>query len=992
MKKILLPILALGGLLFASSCQMDEPDAGTLTGEVNFSISAGIPGSINTYSPEDGEAFSHLGGANNVDPASYDLRYKLEVYDENGKLAYTETKFVKENFISESVVFDARLIAKKYKFVFWADFLPENWTTDYYYSTESLTGITYNRTPEFADDAMDAYTKVVEMDLSAQSQNITDIILQRPFGKLRLIATDQLSGNLQDDELPMWTELIYAENTTVPDFFNALEGEALATNGYYSTIWNVTSVSVPENALVNQNTYPDSYFLIANYILASDATTGYSMDVNIYDQYYNTIGVRSLSQIPIVRNKLTTVIGNFYSNEGSLEIIVEDIFEDQENIEELEDLVFPEAGKVLLTIGDHSYKYETISDALGAIQGESEAIITLAASDYEESIIVPDGGNIRIVGQKGTKVKDLLSDNSGKMTVENIEFYGTASEGQASVTIGDGASGSITLKNCTLAPLDDNTRPLHYYAGSTASLTVEGCTVTSKVAHPFFNPSDKSGKLVLRDNTFNGTSISAEFKNGNDDQNEAYPVIEGNTFMTGPGVEFSYYFAGAPERFSDLNDNTKKYVYSIINNNTFNSESEPNVTIWQNGTAIITVNKNEFKVSDENGIKYASIMDAINLYGSSEILLPVGTYDEVINIPDGRNITILGEFLPDNKAIVNALMNTGSGNVAVHDVAFTGGTNGVNGSEDAAIYFGNGNIELYNCTIAPDGNSPDSRRPIITRPGASGLLYIENCTIDASNCLNSYLNEASYSYTIQLIGNTFKGNSISAEFRGSQDGNIAYPYIVGNTFEYGPGVEFTYWTDQAVTEYSQLDEATRQYCDIILYNNTFLEQPNVKVWPTSGSPFEVNMKIVDIEGSYSISGNTLYITADPSDENKYWVSYFSENAKEFSATRNNNTLTVSNTDVVSVDAGSDFGEVSAFMCAFDGSYLYPEEQVILDFSEGFVTATNGIFLGFDMGSGSCAGWMQVLEGTTGTKNSISGTSQATQQPLPVNFKAIAPSK
>ena len=37
MKKNLLSILALGGLLFASSCQMDEPDAGTLTGEVDFS-------------------------------------------------------------------------------------------------------------------------------------------------------------------------------------------------------------------------------------------------------------------------------------------------------------------------------------------------------------------------------------------------------------------------------------------------------------------------------------------------------------------------------------------------------------------------------------------------------------------------------------------------------------------------------------------------------------------------------------------------------------------------------------------------------------------------------------------------------------------------------------------------------------------------------------------------------------------------------------------
>ena len=77
MKKILLSFLALGGLLFASSCQMDEPDAGTLTGEVDFSITASIPSGITTYSPADGNAFSHMGGANNVDATSYDLRFTV---------------------------------------------------------------------------------------------------------------------------------------------------------------------------------------------------------------------------------------------------------------------------------------------------------------------------------------------------------------------------------------------------------------------------------------------------------------------------------------------------------------------------------------------------------------------------------------------------------------------------------------------------------------------------------------------------------------------------------------------------------------------------------------------------------------------------------------------------------------------------------------------------------------------------------------------------
>ena len=81
---------------------------------------------------------------------------------------------------------------------------------------------------------------------------------------------------------------------------------------------------------MNGVTYADAYMLIANYIFASDAHTAYTMDVTVKDADNNTIGIRNLSQIPVVKNKLTTVIGNFYTNEGNLAIIVEDPFETPE--------------------------------------------------------------------------------------------------------------------------------------------------------------------------------------------------------------------------------------------------------------------------------------------------------------------------------------------------------------------------------------------------------------------------------------------------------------------------------------------------------------------------------------------------------------------------------------------------------------------------------------------------------------------------------------
>ena len=64
------------GLLF-SSCQKEEPET-SVNGEVDFSISAGIPSGLTTYAQP--ELQSHLGGANNLDKEVYDLRYILEVW------------------------------------------------------------------------------------------------------------------------------------------------------------------------------------------------------------------------------------------------------------------------------------------------------------------------------------------------------------------------------------------------------------------------------------------------------------------------------------------------------------------------------------------------------------------------------------------------------------------------------------------------------------------------------------------------------------------------------------------------------------------------------------------------------------------------------------------------------------------------------------------------------------------------------------------------
>ena len=332
MKKISAAILTITAVTMIS-CQRETIDSGALTGEVEFTVTAGIPGGISTYA-DPVAAFSHNGGAVNVDPTEYDLRYILEVYTkgQNPVRVYRKTVIVPDKFTTTDVTITARLVAKTYDFVFWADFVPEGSGEDtegLHYDTNPLTSVSYKKgtgLEDLASEAIDAYFHTQEVDLS-KNQNISGIKLHRPFGKIRLLATDRISDGAVQSEYPAKASVDFG-NETVPASFNALTGLPLEQT---ITIGQLTAESTKENALVNGDEYPDSYLLGYYYIFAADQSTSYSMDVTCYDQNNNGIGTRNLSQIPVQKNKLTTVIGNFYTNEGTLQIIVEDPFKKPEN-------------------------------------------------------------------------------------------------------------------------------------------------------------------------------------------------------------------------------------------------------------------------------------------------------------------------------------------------------------------------------------------------------------------------------------------------------------------------------------------------------------------------------------------------------------------------------------------------------------------------------------------------------------------------------------
>ena len=310
---------------------------------VDFTISTSIQqGSLSTRASQ-----SHKGGATNVNPANYDLRYIMEVWTRGTtpQLAYRGYRIVTDNFATTDVTFAVRLLAQEYDFVFWADFVPVPLNAlplpqdaprgDHFYTTSNgLTNIEM-RAIAISNDARDAYFAYVRgVDLSTIS-HVSGVTLTRPFGKLRLIATEVPDGRLTVDNVTICYAL-GAPTTYIPRTFNALTGET--GNDYLplAQLTQLTSTASPENAVVGGVIHNNAMVLAFDYIFAPHPQTQAQQTIISFSATAINNGQkaaqRDLSNIPIVRNKLTTIIGNFFTNMAVMNVIVSDPFDDEEII------------------------------------------------------------------------------------------------------------------------------------------------------------------------------------------------------------------------------------------------------------------------------------------------------------------------------------------------------------------------------------------------------------------------------------------------------------------------------------------------------------------------------------------------------------------------------------------------------------------------------------------------------------------------------------
>ena len=300
-------------LAFLFSCSDDNLNTGKKEGMVDFTIETSIPKEIATYA-------SHEGGIANVDPGYYSLRYIMEVWTQDNprQLAYRDSSIVTDFNVSTNVTFSVQLVSQVYDFVFWADFVDKGTKEDKFYNTNSnntsFADLGYLglqdiqiKSYEISTEARDAFY-AAEKNVDLSHSNHIGVKLTRPFGKYRLIATEAPSGSVGE------VTVDYSA-MALPVGFNALTGDITSVTILATTC---TGEASPEIAEAGGITYPNAYVLAFDYIFVPESVPQtVKFNATVYDGTAAagaSIGYFEIPDILVERNKLTTVIGNFFTN------------------------------------------------------------------------------------------------------------------------------------------------------------------------------------------------------------------------------------------------------------------------------------------------------------------------------------------------------------------------------------------------------------------------------------------------------------------------------------------------------------------------------------------------------------------------------------------------------------------------------------------------------------------------------------------------------
>lgn len=329
MKKLFLTICGLLSIILLGGCGVRElpEDGGVDPTTVHTKIIL-LPGSDMT--PFDIPDFS----TRTADSREYEVRYIVELYADDKfdqSLQFRRQLIYPEGNAGE-VALECELHARNYRVVVWRDFVPTGNTDDCFYTTSDFSAIKLKGDYVGGTDYKDVFCGQMSLDLTPyhcrlEAEHREEMQLERPLAKIELITTDVIK---------YMDKLEQAKNSrseTIEDFTL----QVLYT-GYFPAGFNVSS-NRPNLAVTDVKftstpvTVSDNEACLAfDYVLVNGEESAVTLEMIIYNEEGQEVNRVTGVEVPVKRNKITTVRDAFLTREFAPGIGIDPGFDGEINV------------------------------------------------------------------------------------------------------------------------------------------------------------------------------------------------------------------------------------------------------------------------------------------------------------------------------------------------------------------------------------------------------------------------------------------------------------------------------------------------------------------------------------------------------------------------------------------------------------------------------------------------------------------------------------
>lgn len=474
-KNLFISMLAVAGMLFATSCsqEMDAPQGDY----VNATFTITTADAIGTRAIGDGTTVDKVACA---------------VYDAEGNELHELYTIL--NVENKTATYDVRLAkGQNYRLAFFAYNAEAN-----AYDVTDLKNVVVKDDQKSNVEGRDAFTanKDIKTNNSAINETVT---LERPFAQLNLGVdaielADAKKAGIEVDKSKIVVSNVYNAFSAYDN--DLVEGATAGGMVFALNTIPTETLNVTVNGEEKQFTY-----LALNYLLAGDQTlTNVDFTWEGKDGETND-PVTSFLNVPVQRNFRTNIIGKLLTNPASFEIVVDANFDG----EELVHTVF--SAQDLQGVLNRNQAAGTHTFYLGAdITGDVTILqregvnIVIDGNNYDWNGGVTINGNARANGAETLTLKNInFEANSAKTFIDAP----TKIDGKYNY------SHNVTVDNCTFRSAEYNEGIVGIKLNTTYNAVVKNCSATNIHSLAQFQSVDNATVIdnVKVENCKNGISL-----------------------------------------------------------------------------------------------------------------------------------------------------------------------------------------------------------------------------------------------------------------------------------------------------------------------------------------------------------------------------------------------------------------------------------------------------------------------------------------------------